>query len=136
MLVWQSFAPFRAWRIGDRTDWQPVEFQQVATHWFPDDIARSLHFDTGIWSSTSVVKIGPGYVQTLAHCGTDQRLLLWFDTSGQFLRYSEVAAPFGFVASATKAPAALAVRTLNVSELVKYSWERFPDSNRSKGERR
>lgn len=134
-LVWQGSSPFRVWRIGAGTDGKPVELARVNPDWFTDEVAQSLRLDSGIWSSTSVVAVGPGYVQTLAHRGTDERLLLRFDSHGRFLRYTRVEAPFGFVASATEAPAALAVRTLNASELVKYSWARVQDSTRSKGER-
>ncbi|WP_419163212.1 hypothetical protein [Candidatus Palauibacter sp.] len=70
-LVWQSFSPFRVWRIGSGigsgTDWIPVELERVTPDWFANDVAQSLRLDPGIWSSTSVVAIGPGYVQTLAH---------------------------------------------------------------------
>lgn len=133
VLVWQSFSPFRAWRLGTRTKWVPLALQQVDADWFADDATRSLRFDTGIWSATSVVAVGPGYVQTLAHRGTDQRLLLWFDPAGRFLRYTAVDAPFGLVASAADAPVLLAIRTLNRIELVKYSWETVPNSSGSKG---
>ena len=135
-LVWQRLSPLRAWRIGGGTDWIPAEFQRVSSDWFADAAAQSLQLDPGIWSSTSLVAVGPGYVQTLAHRGTDERLLLRFDSHGRFLKYTKVEAPFGLVASATAAPVVLAVRTLNASELVKYSWARARDSTRSKGERR
>ena len=134
-FVWQGSSPFRVWRLGGGTDGIPAELAQVSPDWFTDEVAQSLRLDSGIWSSTSVVAVGPGYVQTLAHRGTDERLLLRFDSHGRFLRYTKVEAPFAFVASATEAPAALAVRTLNASELVKYSWARVQDSTRSKGER-
>ncbi|WP_419936619.1 hypothetical protein [Candidatus Palauibacter sp.] len=127
-LVWQSLSPFRAWRIGADTDWLPVEFQQVSPDWFDEDVAGSVRLNPGIWSTTSVVSIGPGYVQTLAHRSTDRRLLLWFDSCGRFVRHSAVDAPFGFVAGATGASIVLAVRTLNTTELVKYFWEEVPDS--------
>ena len=135
-LVWQSFNPFRVWRIGGVTDQPPVKFQQVTGDWFDNNIARSLHLDPGIWNTTSVVAIGPGYAQTMAHRGTDQRLLLWFNSNGRFARYTTVDAAFGLVDSATIGPVVLAIRTLNNTELVKYSWERVPDSTGSAGEER
>lgn len=135
-LVWQSFSPFHAWRIGRGADWIPAKLERVRPGWFADVVAQSLRLDPRIWSSTSVVSVGPEYVQTLAHRGTDERLLLRFDSHGRFLRYTRVEAPFGFVASAGEAPAVLAIRTLNASELVKYSWARVRDSTRSKGEKR
>ncbi len=136
-IVWQSFGSFRAWRIGSGTDWVPVEFQQITANWFDDGIASSLRLDPGIWSTTSVVVIGSaGYVQTVAHRGTDQRLLLWFDSRGRFRTHTTLEAPFGFVASAAEASTVIAVRTLNASELVTYSWESVQDSTRGKGERR
>ena len=90
---------------------------------FGGEIADALHESPASWSITSVVSVGSGYVETLANRGTDDRLLLWFDERGRFLRYVTVNVPFGFVAAAG-APVMLAVRTLNESELVKYSWER------------
>lgn len=128
VLVWQSFSPFRAWRIGAGTDWVPVELPRISPDWFDGDLAGSVHLNPGIWSTTSLVSIGPGYVQTLAHRSTDRRLLLWFDSHGRFVRHGTVDAPFGFVAGAVGAPIVLAVRTLNTTELVKYSWEEVPDS--------
>lgn len=135
-LVWQSFSPFRVWRIENGTDGIPAELERVNPDWFADAVARSLRLDPGIWSSTSVVGVGPEYVQTLAHRGTDERLLLRFDSNGRFLRYTRVEAPFGFVASAGEAPVVLAVRTLNASELVKYSWDSVPDPTRKEGAKR
>ncbi|MCZ0935863.1 MAG: hypothetical protein OXJ54_11840 [Gemmatimonadetes bacterium] len=135
-LVWQGFSPLRVWRIGQATDWVPAELERVNPDWFADDVAQSLRLDPGIWSSTSVVGVGPEYVQTLAHRGTDERLLLRFDSHGRFLRYTRVEAPFGFIASAGEAPAVLAIRTFNASELVKYSWESVPDPTRKEGAKR
>lgn len=135
-LVWQSFSPLRAWRIGHGNDWVPAELERVNPDWFADAVAESLRLDSGIWSSTSVIRVGPEYVQTLAHRGTDERLLLRFDSHGRFLRYTRVEAPFGFVASAGEAPVVLAVRTLNASELVKYSWDSVPDPTRKEGAKR
>ena len=134
-LVWQGFSPFRVWRIGNGTDWTTTELQRVSPDWFADGVAQSLRMDPGIWSSTSIVAVGPGYVQTLAHRGTDERLLLRFDSRGRFLKYTVVDAPFGILAGAADAPLVLAIRTLNTTELVKYSWESVPESTRSKGER-
>jgi len=127
-LLWQSFSPFRVWRIGADTDWLPVEFQPLSPDWFDGDVASSVRLNPGIWSTTSVVSIGPGYVHTLANRATDRRLLLGFDSHGRFERYSTVDAPIGFVAGAAGAPVVLAVRTLNTTEFVKYSWEEVPDS--------
>ena len=127
-LVWQSFSPFRVWRIGADTDWLPVEFQRISPDWFDGDIASSVRLNPGIWSTTSVVSIGPGYVHTLANRATDRRLLLWFDSHGRFERYSTVDAPIGFVAGAAGARVVLAVRTLNTTEFVKYSWEEVADA--------
>ncbi|WP_419161135.1 hypothetical protein [Candidatus Palauibacter sp.] len=124
-LVWQGFSPFRAWRIGVGREWTSVEFERVSADWFDDDVSSALRASPDIWSVTSVVAVGSGYVQTLANRGTDDRLLLWFDQGGRFLRHVAVNAPFGFVAAAAKAPVMLAMRTLNDSELVKYSWERI-----------
>ncbi|WP_419862007.1 hypothetical protein [Candidatus Palauibacter sp.] len=135
-LVWQSFSPFRAWRIGAGTHWLPVEFQQVSPDWFDEDVAGSVRLNPGIWSATSVVSIGPGYVQTLADRGTDRRLLLWFDSHGRFVRHGTIDAPFGFVASGTESCIVLAVRTLNTIELVKYYWEEVPDSMEATAKRR
>lgn len=132
-LMWQSSSPFRAWRIGMNS--VPAELERITPGWFADDVAHSLRLDAGIWSSTSVVAVGSGYLQTLAHRGTDRRLLLWFDSLGRFVRHAAMDAPFGFVASAADAPVVLAVRTLNTTELVKYSWESIPDFTRSKGGR-
>jgi len=124
-LVWQSFSPFRAWRIGVEPEWTSEEFEPVSADWFGDNGA-SLRESPAIWSVTSVIAVGPGYVKTLANRGTDDRLLIWFDKDGQFRRSTSVTAPFGFVAAAAEAPVVLAMRTLNDSELVKYSWERVP----------
>lgn len=123
-LVWQSFSPLRVWRIGGGSEWASLEFEPVSADRFGGEIADSLQESPASWSITSVVSVGSGYVETLANRGTDDRLLLWFDERGRFLRYVTVNVPFGFVAAATDAPVMLAVRTLNDSELVKYSWER------------
>ncbi|WP_420633642.1 hypothetical protein [Candidatus Palauibacter sp.] len=135
-LVWQSFSPFRVWRIGGGSEWASLEFEPVSADRFGGDIADALHASPASWSITSVVSVGSGYVETLANRGTDDRLLLWFDERGRFLRYVTVKVPFGFVAAAAEDPVMLAVRTLNDSELVKYSWTSVPDSTQSKGERR
>ncbi len=126
VIVWQSSSPFHTWRIGMNS--VPAELERITPGWFADDVAHSLRLDAGIWSSTSVVAVGSGYVQTMAHRGTDRRLLLWFDSLGRFVRHAAMDAPFGLVASAADAPVVLAVRTLNTTELVKYSWESTPDS--------
>ena len=123
-LVWQSFSPLRVWRIGASSEWASLEFEPVSADRFGGEIADALQESPASWSITSVVSVGSGYVETLANRGTDDRLLLWFDERGRFLRYVTVNVPFGFVAAATDAPVMLAVRTLNDSELVKYSWER------------
>lgn len=123
-LVWQSFSPFRVWRIPADRDWVPLEFERVSADWFGGNIADALRGSPATWSVTSVVAVGSGYVGTLANRSTDDRLLLWFDEHGRFVRYVTVEAPFGFVTAAAETPVILAMRTLNESELVKYSWER------------
>ena len=127
-LAWQTLNPFRVWRIDLGPEWEPVEFERVSADWFneDEDVARALRQSPAIWSVTSVVALGSGHVQTLANRGTDDRILIWFDERGRFVRYVRVKVPFGFVAAAAKAQVLLAVRTLNNSELVKYSWEQVP----------
>ena len=122
-LVWQDSSPFRVWRIGVGAEWPPVAFEPVSVDWFDDDVASALGQSPTIWSVTSVVAVESGYVQTMANRGTDDRLLLWFNERGRFLRYARIQVPFGFVTAAANAPMILAIRTLNDSELVKYSWE-------------
>lgn len=122
-LVWQGFSPLRVWRILAGHDWAPLEFERVTADRFGGNVADPLRASPAIWSVTSVVSVGSGYVGTLANRGTDDRLLLWFDEQGRFVRHVAVEAPFGFVAAAEKAPALIAMRTLNQSELVKYSWD-------------
>ena len=122
-LVWQTLSPFRAWRSGTGPEWRPAEFEPVSADWFEHDIGSAPRRSPALWSVTSAVAVGPGHLQTWANRGTDDRLLLWFDGRGRFQRYVHVQVPFGFVAAAAKAPVMLAVRTLNGSELVKYSWE-------------
>lgn len=122
-LVWQTLSPFRVWRTGMGPDSLPAEFEPVSVDWFDDELAKQLQQSPALWSATSVATVGPGHVQTLANRGTDDRLLIWFDERGRFVRYVHLEVPFGFVAEAAKAPVMLAMRTLNNSELVKYSWE-------------
>lgn len=123
-LVWQTRNPFRVWRTGMGPDSLPAEFEPVSVDWFDDELAKQLQQSPALWSATSVATVGPGHVQTLANRGTDDRLLIWFDERGRFLRYVHLQVPFGFIAAAEKAPVMLAMRTLNNSELVKYSWEK------------
>ena len=122
-LVWQALSPFGAWQIGSSPEEASVEFEPMSPDWFNDAVASAMRQTPALWSLTSVVAVGSGYVQTLANRGTDDRVLLWFDERGRFLRYVHLQVPFGFIAAAARAPVMLAIRTLNNSELVKYSWE-------------
>lgn len=135
-LVWQALSPFGAWQIGRSPEEASVEFEPMSTDWFNDAVASAMRQAPALWSVTSVVAVGSGYVQTLANRGTDDRVLLWFDKRGRFLRYVHLQVPFGFVAAAARAPVMLAIRTLNNSELVKYSWEQIPGATMHQQEAR
>ena len=74
------------------------------------------------WLALSAFHLAPGVLQVVADVTTDRRLLVTYDAGGGMLSQRMVAAPFGFVATASKAPLVLALRTFEDSELVVYSW--------------
>ncbi|WP_420441652.1 hypothetical protein [Candidatus Palauibacter sp.] len=74
------------------------------------------------WLGLSALYLDPGVIQVIADVTTDRRLLVTYDTGGGVLSHRLVAAPFGFVATASQAPVMVALRTFEDSELVVYSW--------------
>jgi hypothetical protein len=74
------------------------------------------------WLGLSALYLDPGVIQVIADVTTDRRLLVTYGTGGAVLSHRLVAAPFGFVSTASQAPIMVALRTFEDSELVVYSW--------------
>ncbi len=74
------------------------------------------------WLALSALHLDPGFLQVIADVTSDGRLLVTYDAGGGVLSQRLVAAPFGFVGTASQAPIMVALRTFEESELVVYSW--------------
>ena len=74
------------------------------------------------WLTLSALYLDPGVIQVIADVTSDRRLLVTYDAGGDMRSQRLIAAPFGFVATASQVPIMVALRTFENSELVVYSW--------------
>jgi hypothetical protein len=75
------------------------------------------------WIAAGLVPLGDHILYTVADLRSDRRVLALLDGHGNVVRSSDVSGPFAFAASSTGDSALIALRALNVQELVYYRWK-------------
>lgn len=121
ILVTQRIAPFTVQRVfADSTvDAEPDFVRARATR---DDRLITQFSDSTLrrWVSLPAVAIGDGYLQTLADVKSDERRLIFTDGSTGDWIARVVNAPMGFLASDPAEAIAIAIRRIDVQEVVVY----------------
>lgn len=109
--------PHTVWRIG--ADGRIVASMQPVGQ--ATDVAADSHPPPN-WMGLNAFGLGPGILHVVADVTSDVRLLIVYDCGGQPMSNRIIHAPFGFIAVASDAPVIAALRTLQETELVLYSW--------------
>lgn len=74
------------------------------------------------WHGLPPLDLGKGYLQVLVDLASDRRLLRILDQSGNEIRSRELIGAIAFIASDPWSASTVAVRVLEVTELVVYRW--------------
>ncbi len=108
--------PYPVWRIG--VDASIVAWMQ------PDRLPASApeRDPRPYWMGLGALSVAPGVVHVVADLTSDDRLLVTYDEDGGVLSSRVVEAPFGLIATASRAQVLAALRVFSTSEIVMYSW--------------
>jgi hypothetical protein len=74
------------------------------------------------WIATGFVGVGSAFLQVIADVNSDTRKMLLYDSTGAFVRETQISYPFGVLGSDAGRARLLAIRRPDSLELVLYSW--------------
>lgn len=74
------------------------------------------------WTALAPVPFRDGVIQTIADPTSDSRLMVLRDRSGRVVRETLLTVPMAFVGSSKEPPLLIAVRSLDIVELVGFTW--------------
>jgi hypothetical protein len=118
LLVTSMDEPFRVLRLtcdGEiHQEFEPVDWELLG--------GSGLAAGSRRWVSLRTVPLDSGYVQTISDLASDKRVLVLYDWRGGVLRYHSMDVPLGIVQSIPSEQLLVAVRRLNVLEVVGYRW--------------
>jgi hypothetical protein len=120
-LLWSGIArPFelRRYSASGVVRWATSPPLQTA-----DSLRREAgQLDWRAWAGLPAVFLDSGYVQTLADLGNDRRVIIIYDEDGRALRSIVLEAAISFVQRSWVSETLVAVRTTDVTEIVRYRW--------------
>jgi len=117
VLVTELMAPFRLVRLNPtsgRADTLAAALGNLGAAMIPGDSLPT-------WRALPAVALDCAVLLTLSDLGSDQRLLLRYDSAGRVARVTPLEAPLGMV-TALGGASLLAARRAGELELVWYSW--------------
>lgn len=113
LLITQITSPFEVTELD-------INDGRVIARFAPTDPAVRLGDDS--WVSMAVVRIGDGYLQTLADQTTDRRLIIVYDNRHRVRTMKSLTAPFGIVSSSPEKGVLVGGRWTKGPEYVLYTW--------------
>ncbi|MEP6832354.1 MAG: hypothetical protein ABJB74_03125 [Gemmatimonas sp.] len=96
-----------------------------------ESVASAVRSDSSLWTTLTVIGVDDELLATLADFKSGTRMLIAFDSVGNFRRKTSFAGMVSLVASDEKQKRIVAVRRMNHSEVILYKWRWRNFSNRS-----